>query len=105
MIFKDHLTAAQGRALIFAQAAREFLHEDFKLKVTPAVVREGSWIAAASFIGPGVEKLARGLSWRREVYFIKMLRQIFWFAGTPAAAIREITCDQRARFTHDASPT
>src|SRR5437773_386706 len=50
-------------------------------------------------------KVARGLSWRREVYFIKMLRQIFWFAGTRAAAIREITCDQRARFTHDASPT
>ncbi len=29
--------------------------EDFKLKVAPIRVHDGSWIAAASFIAPGVE--------------------------------------------------
>jgi putative colanic acid biosynthesis acetyltransferase WcaF len=32
-----------------------FRREDFKLKVAPITVRTGSWIAAASFIAPGVE--------------------------------------------------
>lgn len=35
--------------------SHDFRREDFKLKVAPIVVREGSWIAAASFIGLGVE--------------------------------------------------
>lgn len=39
--------------------SHDFRREDFKLKVGPITVREGSWIAAASFIGPGVE-IGRG---------------------------------------------
>ncbi len=35
--------------------SHDFRREDFKLKVAPITVRTGSWIAAASFIGPGVE--------------------------------------------------
>lgn len=35
--------------------SHDFRRDDFKLKVAPIAVREGSWIAAASFIGPGVE--------------------------------------------------
>ena len=35
--------------------SHDFRREDFKLKVAPITVRDGSWIAAMSFIGPGVE--------------------------------------------------
>ena len=35
--------------------SHDFRREDFKLKVAPITVREGSWIAAASFIAPGIE--------------------------------------------------
>lgn len=35
--------------------SHDFRREDFKLKVAPITVRDGSWIAAASFIAPGVE--------------------------------------------------
>ena len=35
--------------------SHNFRREDFKLRVAPITVREGSWIAAASFIAPGVE--------------------------------------------------
>src|SRR6266853_2752818 len=35
--------------------SHEFRREDFKLKVAPITVRTGSWVAAAAFIGPGVE--------------------------------------------------
>ena len=35
--------------------SHDFRREDFKLKVAPIRVHDGSWIAAASFIAPGVE--------------------------------------------------
>ena len=35
--------------------SHDFRREDFKLQLAPITVREGSWIAAASFIAPGVE--------------------------------------------------
>jgi putative colanic acid biosynthesis acetyltransferase WcaF len=35
--------------------SHDFRREDFRLKVAPITVRDGSWIAAASFIAPGVE--------------------------------------------------
>jgi putative colanic acid biosynthesis acetyltransferase WcaF len=35
--------------------SHDFRREDFKLKVAPITVHDGSWIAAASFIAPGVE--------------------------------------------------
>jgi putative colanic acid biosynthesis acetyltransferase WcaF len=35
--------------------SHDFRREDFKLKVAPITVRDGSWIAAMSFIAPGVE--------------------------------------------------
>lgn len=35
--------------------SHDFRREDFKLKVAPITVGDGSWIAAASFIAPGVE--------------------------------------------------
>jgi hypothetical protein len=75
------------------------------LKVASAVVREASWIAAASFIGPRVEKLARGVVVAAGGVVYRNVAQIFWFAGTSAAAIRESICDEGAGFTHDASPT
>ena len=35
--------------------SHDFRREDFKLKVAPIAVRDGSWVAAMVFIGPGVE--------------------------------------------------
>ena len=35
--------------------SHDFRREDFKLKAAPITVRTGSWVAAAAFIGPGVE--------------------------------------------------
>lgn len=35
--------------------SHDFRREDFKLRVAPISVRERSWIAASSFIAPGVE--------------------------------------------------
>jgi len=35
--------------------SHDFRREDFALKVAPITVGDGSWIAAMSFIGPGVE--------------------------------------------------
>jgi putative colanic acid biosynthesis acetyltransferase WcaF len=35
--------------------SHDFRREDFKLKVAPITVRDGSWIAAMAFIAPGVE--------------------------------------------------
>jgi putative colanic acid biosynthesis acetyltransferase WcaF len=35
--------------------SHDFRREDFKLRVAPITVRDGSWIAACSFVGPGVE--------------------------------------------------
>jgi putative colanic acid biosynthesis acetyltransferase WcaF len=35
--------------------SHDFRREDFKLRVDPITVRTGSWVAAAAFIGPGVE--------------------------------------------------
>ena len=35
--------------------SHDFRREDFKLKTAPIMVGEGSWIAAMSFIAPGVE--------------------------------------------------
>jgi putative colanic acid biosynthesis acetyltransferase WcaF len=35
--------------------SHDFRREDFKLKVAPIMVGDGSWIAAMTFIAPGVE--------------------------------------------------
>src|SRR5437667_148629 len=85
--------------------SHDFRREDFKLQAAPITVREGSWIAAASFIGPGVEKLARGLSWRRGVWFIEVLRQIFWFAGMPPQPFERLPVMSVRVSPIDASPT
>ncbi len=44
--------------------SHDFRREDFKLKVAPITVHDGSWVAATSFIAPGVEigPGARGFS-------------------------------------------
>ena len=35
--------------------SHDFRREDFKLKVAPITIGDGSWIAAMAFVGPGVE--------------------------------------------------
>ena len=44
-----------GQRAYLCTGSHEFRREDFKLKVAPIAVRTGSWVAAAAFIGPGVE--------------------------------------------------
>src|SRR6266487_826775 len=84
--------------------SHDFRREDFKLQVAPITVREGSWIAAASFIAPGVEIGSGALVSAGSVVFGNVAPKTF-VRGNPAAAIRESICDEGAGFTHDASPT
>jgi putative colanic acid biosynthesis acetyltransferase WcaF len=72
--------------------SHEFLREDFKLKVAPIVVREGSWIAAASFIGPGVE-IGKGALVAPGSVVHRDVAENFLVRGNPAVAIREFICD------------
>jgi len=84
--------------------SHDFRREDFKLQVAPITVREGSWIAAASFIAPGVEIGSGALVSAGSVVFGNVAPKTF-VRGNPAAAIRESICDEGAGFTHDAFPT
>jgi len=83
--------------------SHDFRREDFKLRVAPITVREGVWIAAASFIAPGVEVGSGAIVSAGSVVFERVAPKTF-VRGNPAAAIRESICDEGAGFTHDASP-
>ncbi len=84
--------------------SHDFRREDFKLQVAPITVREGSWIAAASFIAPGIEIGSGAIVSAGSVVFTNVAPKTF-VRGNPATAIRESICDAGAGFTHDASPT
>lgn len=66
--------------------SHEFLREDFKLKVAPIVVREGSWIAAASFIAPGVEIGSGAIVSAGSVVFDSVAPKTF-VRGNPATMV------------------
>jgi putative colanic acid biosynthesis acetyltransferase WcaF len=53
VIIESNVCISQ-RAFLCA-GSHDFRRDDFKLKVAPITIRYGSWIAAASFIAPGVE--------------------------------------------------
>src|SRR5438874_4619858 len=84
--------------------SHDFRREDFKLKVAPITVREGSWIAAASFIGPGVE-IGKGAVVAVGSVVYRNVAPNFLVRGNPAATVREITRDEAVGLPNDASPT
>jgi putative colanic acid biosynthesis acetyltransferase WcaF len=69
--------------------SHHFRREDFKLQVAPITVREGSWIAAASFIAPGVEIGSGAIVSAGSVVFANVAPKMF-VRGNPAAVISEI---------------
>jgi len=82
--------------------SHDFRREDFKLQVAPITVREDSWIAAASFIAPGVE-IGSGAIVSAASVVLKNVAPNVLVRGNPAAPILEIMCDEGPDFTHDAS--
>ena len=73
--------------------SHDFRREDFKLRVAPITVREGSWIAAASFIAPGVEIGSGAIVSAGSVVFANVAPKTF-VRGNPATVILEIRKDK-----------
>jgi putative colanic acid biosynthesis acetyltransferase WcaF len=69
--------------------SHDFRREDFKLQVAPITVREGSWIAAASFIASGIEIGSGAIVSAGSVVFANVAPKMF-VRGNPAAVISEI---------------
>jgi len=61
----------------------------FKLKVAPITVRTGSWVAAAAFVGPGVEIGAGSVVSAGSVVLENVPANVL-VQGNPAAVVREI---------------
>src|SRR5438034_4529042 len=73
--------------------SHDFRREDFKLQAAPITVREGSWIAAASFIAPGVEVGSGAIVSAGSVVFASVAPKTF-VRGNPATVISEIRKDK-----------
>jgi len=69
--------------------SHDFRREDFKLQVAPITVREGSWIAAASFIAPGVEIGSRAVVSAGSVVFESVAPKTF-VRGNPATVVARL---------------
>ena len=69
--------------------SHDFRREDFKLQVASITVREGSWIAAASFIAPGVEIGSGAIVSAGSVVFTNVAPKAF-MGGNPAAVVSEM---------------
>ena len=67
--------------------SHDFRREDFKLQLAPITVREGSWIAAASFIAPGV-KIGSGAIVSAGVVFESVAPKTL-VRGNPATVVSE----------------
>jgi len=70
--------------------SHDFRQEDFKLQVAPITVREGSWIAAASFIAPGVEIGSGAIVSAGSVVFENVAPKTF-VRGNPATVVSEMS--------------
>ena len=69
--------------------SHDFRREDFKLRVAPITVREGSWIAAACFIAPGVEIGSGAIVSAGSVVFESVAPKTF-VRGNPATVVSEM---------------
>jgi putative colanic acid biosynthesis acetyltransferase WcaF len=77
--------------------SHDFRREDFKLRVAPITVREGSWIAAACFIAPGVEIGSGAVVSAGSVVFESVAPKTF-VRGNPATVVSEFR-GQRSEVT------
>jgi putative colanic acid biosynthesis acetyltransferase WcaF len=73
--------------------SHDFRREDFKLQVAPITVREGGWIAATSFIAPGIEIGSGAIVSAGSVVFANVAPRTF-VRGNPATVICEIRKDK-----------
>jgi putative colanic acid biosynthesis acetyltransferase WcaF len=69
--------------------SHDFRREDFKLQIAPITVRKGSWIAAASFIAPGVEIGSGAIVSAGSVVFENVPPKTF-VRGNPARVVSEM---------------
>ncbi len=69
--------------------SHDFRREDFRLRVAPITVREGSWIAAACFIAPGVEIGSGAIVSAGSVVFESVAPKTF-VRGNPATVVSEM---------------
>ena len=69
--------------------SHDFRREDFKLQVAPITVREGSWIAAACFIAPGIEIGSGAIVSAGSVVFENVAPKTF-VRGNPAEVVSEM---------------
>jgi len=69
--------------------SHNFRREDFKLQVAPITVREGSWIAAASFIAPGIE-IGSGAVISAGSVVLEGVAPKTFVRGNPAVAVSKI---------------
>jgi putative colanic acid biosynthesis acetyltransferase WcaF len=69
--------------------SHDFRREDFKLQVAPIIVREGSWIAAACFIAPGIEIGSRAIVSAGSVVFASVAPKTC-VRGNPATVVSEM---------------
>jgi putative colanic acid biosynthesis acetyltransferase WcaF len=83
--------------------SHDFRREDFKLRIAPITVREGSWIAAGSFIAPGVEIGPDALVSAGSVVFKNVARGTL-VRGNPATASPHSRSDEGAASISDTSP-
>src|SRR6266496_4431219 len=72
--------------------SHDFRRKDFKLRVAPITVREGSWIAAASFIAPGVE-IGSGAIVSAGSVVVESVAPKTFVRGNPAAVVSEMKRD------------
>ena len=70
--------------------SHDFRREGFKLKVDPITVRTGSWVAAAAFLGPGVEVGAGALVSAGSIVFETVPPNTL-VHGNPASVVRKIS--------------
>jgi len=73
--------------------SHDFRREDFKLQAAPITVREGSWIAAASFIAPGVEVGSGAIVSAGSVVFESVAPKTF-VRGNPATVVSKMRKDK-----------
>ena len=88
---ESHVCVSQRAYL--CTGSHDYRREDFKLITRPITIRTGSWVAAAAFIGPGVEigagaVVAAGSIVNRDVPARALVR------GNPAEVVKELGRDR-----------
>ena len=80
----DHVIVSQGAVL--CTASHDINSKSFQLITSPIRILNGAWIAAESFIGPGVEVGSYAVLGARSVTFSNLVSSTI-YAGNPAKII------------------